>query len=144
MERISYYKGNRAQNIFLISIGILALFIGIAGIFGKVFSINWLNEDFGTLNIISFLSLGALYLFLYFTINKRRQKFIKWDNKLIRYRLPGTKVTELIKVDDIEKVKIEIFGISLQLKDLSSRQINLEGLDFKDIKLVKAFFSKFE
>lgn len=144
MERISYYKGNRAQNIFLISIGILALFIGIAGIFGKVFSINWLNEDFGTLNIISFLSLGALYLFLYFTINKRRQKFIEWDNKLIRYRLPGTKVTELIKVDDIEKVKIEIFGISLQLKDLSSRQINLEGLDFKDIKLVKAFFSKFE
>jgi len=96
------------------------------------------------LNIISFLSLGTLYLFLYFTINKKRQKFIEWDNKLIRYRLSGTKVTEQIKVDDIEKVKIELFSISLQLKDLSSRHINLEGLDFKDIKLVKAFFTKFE
>ncbi len=141
MERISYYKGNKAKNIFLITIGVLTLLIGVAGILAKVFSITWLNENLGIWNTITYTLVGTCYLLIYFSIAKKRQKFIEWDNNLIRYRLPGTKVTELIKVDDIEKVKIEIFGISLQLKDLSSRQINLEGLDFKDIKLVKAFFS---
>jgi len=142
MKRVSYYKGTRAKSIFLLTLGVLTLLIGIIGLFGKIFSISWLNESMGTWNIILYLAIGSFYLPIFYSLMRNKKKFIEWDNEIIRLGFPGKDKVEIIHVANIESVKINFTDIIIKLKDSSTRKLTMEGLSFKEIQLIKDNFRK--
>ena len=142
MKRVTYYKGTRAKNIFLLSLGVLTLLIGIIGLLGAIFSIKWLNDNFGKWNIVTYLLIGSSYLATYYSIMRKKRKFIEWDDEIVRLGSPGKDKVEIINVADIESVEIKIYDITIKLKDSSTRKLTMEGLSFKEIQLIKENFRK--
>ena len=59
----------------------------------------------------------------------------------IRYLLPYTKKTEVVKLDEIESVNIKLFEVELKLKN-GSKIIKLDNLEFEDIKRIKERFGE--
>jgi hypothetical protein len=78
--------------------------------------------------------MGGAYL-------KSRKYFIEWDEKELRFLLPDNKRVEAIKIDEIESVRIKLFEIELKMK-IGVRTLNLENLQFEDIKKIKEKFEK--
>ena len=142
MKRVSYYKGTRAKSIFLLTLGVLTLLIGIIGLLGAIFSIQWLNENFGKWNIVTYLLIGSTYLAIFYNLIRNKKKFIEWDNEIIRLGFPGKDKVEIIHVANIESVKINFTDIIIKLKDSSTRKLTMEGLSFKEIQLIKDNFRK--
>jgi len=137
MKRVSYCKGTRAKSIFLLTLGVLTLLIGIIGLLGAIFSIQWLNENFGKWNIVTYLLIGSTCLAIFYNLIRNKKKFIEWDNKIIRLGSPGKDKVEIIHVANIESVKISFTDIIIKLKDSSTRKLSMEGLSFKEIQRVK-------
>jgi hypothetical protein len=85
-----------------------------------------------TIQGILFILIGGSYL-------KSRKYFIEWDEKELRFLLPDNKGVETIKIDEIQSVSIKLFEIELKLKN-GTRTLNLENLQFEDIKKIKEKF----
>ena len=72
---------------------------------------------------------------------KNKKYFMEWDDREIRYLLPYTKKTEVIKLDEIESVNIKLFEVVLKLKN-GSKIIKLDNLEFEDIRRIKERFGE--
>ncbi len=140
MTRINVYKVPAVFSKFFIVFGIIFSIIGIIllirawmdGFDTQFPSGDW-NSVIFIIQGILFIMMGAGYLAV-------RKYYIEWDDREIRFLLPDTKKPESILLDDITSVTIKLFEIVLQLKD-GSRSLDLNSLQFEDLKKIK---SKFE
>ena len=61
----------------------------------------------------------------------------------MRFLLPGAKVVDSVIIDDIKSVNIRLFEIEMELKN-GTRKINLENLEFEDIRKIKGKLEKLQ
>jgi len=143
MEKIKVFKGKSGLAKFLVIFGSIFTLLGlvlftkyaIAGFNFKFPSGDW-NSVMFTIQGILFIIMGGAYL-------KSRKYFIEWDEKELRFLLPDNKRVEAIKIDEIESVRIKLFEIELKM-NTGVRTLNLEILQFEDIKKVKEKFEKIQ
>jgi len=143
MERIKVYKGKDWLAKFFV-------FFGAAyTIFGLGLSINYAISGFnfhfpsGDWNSVLFFFQGILFVTMGIASLKSRKYFIEWDDKEMRFFLPGAKVVDSVVIDDIRSVNVRLFEIELELKN-GLKNINLENLEFEDIRKIKGKFEKLQ
>jgi len=139
MERIRVFKGKDGLAKFLVIFGIIFTLLGLA-LFAK-YVISGFNFDFpsGDWNSVMFTIQGILFILIGGSYLKSRKYFIEWDEKELRFLLPDNKGIETIKIDEIQSVSLKLFEIELKLKN-GARTLNLENLQFEDIKKIKEKF----
>lgn len=139
MERYHVNNSKKGLAWFLVGIG------GFLFIFGLVLLIRFLLDEtrgeFSLTSIILYffqgITLGALGI-----INLRSRKYyLEWNEKEIRYYLPGHKGVKLIKISDIEEVEIKLYEIWLNMGD-GEKTIDLEQVQFNEIRKIKEKFEE--
>jgi len=143
MERIKVYKGKEWLAKFFVVFGILYTLIAL----GLLIKYSSAGFDFhfpsGNWNFVLFFLQGILLVIMGVASLKSRKYFIEWDDKEMRFFLPGAKVVDSVIIDDIESVNIRLFEIELELKN-GLKKINLENLEFEDIRKIKGKFEKLQ
>jgi len=141
MERIRVFKVHKGFAGFFISFGTIFTLLGILLLI-KSF-IDGFNVKFpsGDWNSVMFTIQGLLFILMGYSNLKNKKYFIEWDDKELRYYLPDTKVIETLQFSEIESVIIKLFEIELKLID-SVKIINLENLEFEDLRRVKKKFEE--
>ena len=136
MKRYKLYNTNKAILISMLGLGSVSLIYGIIKliqIIGGASSFSWESQIY-TLQGILFTVLGMFHL-------RTRKYFIEWDDVQMNYLFPGNKTVETIVFSEIQDVTIKLFEVKLQLKD-SEKTINLENLQFKEIRMIKDKFEE--
>ena len=143
MERIKVYKGKECLAKFFVVFGILYTLIAL-GLLIK-YSIAGFDFHFpsGDWNSVFFVFQGILFIIMGYAFLNRRKYFIEWDDKEMWFFLPGTKEVDSVVIDDIKSVNIRLFEIELELKN-GPRKINLENLEFEDIRKIKGKLEKLQ
>ncbi len=143
MDRIKVYKGKDGLAKFLVIFGIFFTLFGLV-LFVK-YVIAGFNFDFpsGDWNSVMFTIQGILFILIGGSYLKSRKYFIEWDEKELRFLLPDNKGVETIKMDDILSASIKLFEIELKMKNGAST-LNLENLQFEDIKKIKEKFENIQ
>lgn len=141
MERIRVYKVFKGFAGFFISFGTIFTLLGILLLI-KSF-IDGFNVKFpsGDWNSVMFTIQGLLFILMGYSNLRSKKYFIEWDEGELRYYLPDTNAIETIQFSEIESVIIKLFEIELKLID-SVKKINLENLEFEDLKRVKKKFEE--
>ena len=141
MERIRIFKGSPVFGKFYIILGSLFALMGI------IVSAKNLTGGFnaklngGDWSFVLFIFQGLLFVLMGYSFIKNKKYFLEWDEWEIRYLLPYTKKTEVIKLDEIESVNIKLFEVVLKLKN-GSKIIKLDNLEFEDIRRIKERFGE--
>jgi hypothetical protein len=140
MERIRVFKVYKGLARAFIILGTILTILSLA-LFIKSL-INGFNTKFpsGDWNYVTFIVQGLLFITIGYSNIKNKKYFIEWDDIELRFLLPDTKKAESILFSEIVSVNIKLFEIELKLKD-SIRILNLDNLDFEDLKRIK---NKFE
>jgi len=143
MEKIRIFKVYKGLAIFFLIFGTLFTFMGIALLIKSL--INGFNSAFpgGDWNAVFFTLQGILFVVMGSASLLNRKYFIEWDEQELRYLLPDKKAIEIIKFSDIISVNIRLFEIELTMKN-SVKSLNLENLQFEDIKKIKKKFENTE
>lgn len=142
MERIRIFKGSPLFGKFYIIFGAFFALTGIV-----VTAIN-LTGGFdkrlngGDWSFVLFILQGILISIMGWSFIRNQKYYMEWDDSEIRYLLPYTKRTEVIKLDEIESVNIKLFEIELMLKN-GVKTIRLDNLEFEDIRRIKERFGGF-
>jgi hypothetical protein len=139
MERIRVFKVFKALSRFFIILGIITTILGLS-LFIKS-SINGFNTNFpsGDWNSVIFTVQGLLFFIMGYSNLKNNKYYIEWDDKELRFLLPDTKQVESVLFSEITSVSIKLFEIEIKHKD-SIRTLNLDNLEFEDLKRVKKKF----
>jgi uncharacterized membrane protein len=139
MERIRVFKVLKVLTRIFIILGTIATILGLS-LFIKSL-INGFNTKFpsGDWNSVFFTVQGLLFVIMGYTNLKNRKYYIEWDDKELRFLLPDTKKVESVPFSEIISVNIKLFEIEITLKD-SIRTLNLDNLEFEDLKKVKKKF----
>ena len=139
MERIRVFKVLKVLTRIFIILGTIATILGLS-LFIKSL-INGFNTKFpsGDWNSVFFTVQGLLFVIMGYSNLKNRKYYIEWDDKELRFLLPDTKKVESVPFSEIISVKIKLFEIEITLKD-SIRTLNLDNLEFEDLKKVKKKF----
>ena len=141
MERIKIFKGSPVFGKFYIIFGALFALLGII-VTAKNLSGGFdtqLND--GDWAFALFIIQGLLLAIMGWSFIKNKKYYIEWDDMEIRYLLPYTKKTEVVKLDEIESVNIKLFEVELKLNN-GSKIIKLDNLEFEDIKRIKERFGE--
>jgi len=143
MERIRVFKGKEWLAKFFVFFGVAYTIFGLA-LFVN-YAISGFNSHFpsGDWNSVLFFFQGMLFIIMGFASLKSRKYFIEWDDKEMRFFLPGAKVVDSVIIDDIRSVNIRLFEIELELKN-GPKKINLENLEFEDIRKIKGKLEKIQ
>jgi len=143
MERIKVFKGKEWLAKFFVVFGAAYTVFGLA-LFVN-YAISGFNFHFpsGDWNSVLFFLQGILFVIIGIASLKSRKYFIEWDDKEMRFFLPGTKVIDTVIIDDIKSVNIKLFEIELELKN-GPKKINLENLEFEDIRKIKGKLEKLQ
>jgi uncharacterized membrane protein len=139
MERIRVFKVLKVLTRIFIILGTIATILGLS-LFIKSL-INGFNTKFpsGDWNSVFFTVQGLLFVIMGYSNLKNRKYYIEWDDKELRFLLPDTKKVESVPFSEIISVNIKLFEIEITLKD-SIRTLNLDNLEFEDLKKVKKKF----
>jgi hypothetical protein len=143
MERIRVFKGRTGLAKFFVIFGIIYTLSGLA-LFTKYLTMGF-NFSFpsGDWNSVFFVFQGILFIIMGYAFLNRRKYFIEWDDKEMRFLLPGAKAVDSVIIDDIKSVNIRLFEIEMELKN-GTRKINLENLEFEDIRKIKGKLEKLQ
>ena len=143
MNRIKVFKGKDGLAKFFLIFGILFTLAGLA--FFIIYTIAGFNLHFpsGDWNSVLFIFQGILFIIMGSSYLKSRKYFLEWDERELRFLLPDTKGVETIIIDEIQSVSIKLFEIELKLNN-EIRTLNLEDLQFEDIKKIKEKFEKIQ
>ena len=136
MERLKVYMVKKGLANFSIVFGILFLVVGLVLLIQTIknkSSVDW--------NSITFSLEGILFIVLGYLNLRSGKYFIEWDENQINYSLPNNSSIETILFSEIRNVTIKLFEIQLKLED-SEKIINLENLQFQEIKSVKQKFEE--
>jgi hypothetical protein len=139
MEKIRVYKVYKGLAIFFLVFGAVITLMGIALIIKSLISGFNIAFPGGDWNAVFFTLQGMLFIVMGSASLLSRKYFIEWDEQQLRYLLPDKKTVQIIKFTDIKSVNIRLFEIELTLPD-SAKSLNLENLQFEDIKKVKKKF----
>ena len=126
---------------FFIILGTIITILGISLLIKSLiggFNIKFPSGDW---NSVMFTIQGLLFILMGYSNLKNKKYFIEWDDRELRFYLPDTKRTETVRFSEIESVRIKLFEIELKLTD-SVKTINLENLEFEDLKRVKKKFEE--
>jgi hypothetical protein len=139
MERIRIYKVHTGLAKFFIIFGSIFFILGCSLVIKSL--INGFNFQFlsGDWNSVFFTLQGFLFIIMGYANLKSRKYFIEWDDNALRFHLPGSRNTETIRIPEIQSVCIRLFEIELKLPE-NTRILNLDNLQFEDIKKVKEKF----
>jgi len=143
MDRIKVYKGKDGLAKFFVVFGTFFTLAGLALLIKYVIAGFNFNFPSGDWNSILFTFQGILFIIIGTANLKSRKFFIEWDDNELRFLLPDTKGVETIKIDDIQLVSIKLFEIELKLKN-GVKTLNLENLQFEDIRKIKEKFEKIQ
>jgi len=143
MERIKVFKGKDGLAKFFVIFGIFFTLIGLTLFIKNI--ITGFNFHFpsGDWNSVLFIFQGILFIIMGASYLKNRKYFIEWDDRELRFLLPDTKVVETVKIAEIQSVNIKLFEIELKLIN-GFKNLNLENLQFEDIKKIKEKFEKIQ
>ena len=136
MERHKLFTGNKSlAYIVLVSGGITLIY----GIGSPIF--DYANNGTSDGSTIGIALHGILFTFLAIRSLRSQKYFIEWDDLRMNYLLPDNKSTETIEFSRIIKVVIKLFEIHITIDDVV-KVINVENLQFREIKLVKQKFEQ--
>jgi len=141
MERIKVFKGKEWLAKFFVYFGIAYTVFGLALLINNAISGFNFHFPAGDWNSVLLFVQGILFVIMGLASLKSRKYFIEWDEKEMRFFLPGTKVVDSVIIDDIKSVNIKLFEIELELKN-GPKKINLENLEFEDIRKIKGKLEK--
>jgi len=143
MTRINVYRTSTVFSKFFIVFGSIFTLLGIL-LFIKAL-INGFNVHFpsGDWNSVTFTIQGLLFIIMGAGNLSIRKYFIEWDDKELIFLLPDTNKLEKINLADIISVNIRLFEIELNLQN-QKRIIDLNNLQFEDLKKIKAKFETFK
>jgi hypothetical protein len=139
MERINVFKVRTKLAIFFLITGIIFTILAISLVIYSViqgFNTNLLGGDWIW---VLFTIEGVLFFLIGYSNIKNKKYYIEWDEKEIRCFLPGTKIPDIIKFDQIESSTISLYQIELKLAN-EIKILNLETFQFEDIKRIKQMF----
>lgn len=139
MERIRVSKFYPGLAKFFIIFGIIFSILGFSQLIKSL--IRGFNDQFlsGDWSSVIFTIQGILFILLGYSNLKSGKYFIEWDENELRFLLPDTKKVEVIKIDQIQSVRIRLFEIELKLSNCT-RTLNLDNLQFEDLRKVKEKF----
>jgi len=139
MEKIKVYKSDMGIAKFFLIFGII--FTIMAGAFVVKYLIAGFDTRFfeGNWSFVFFTFQGILFIIMGASVLYSRKYFIEWDEKEIRYLLPGNKKPEVIRFDDIISVNIRLFQIEIMVAS-GIKTIHLDNLQFEDLRKVKEVF----
>lgn len=141
MTRIKVFKASKAFSGFFIIFGSIFAIFGIVQI--VIALIDGFDKRFpsGDWNPIIFTVQGLLFIILGVGNLVSAKYFLEWDDKELRYLLPGTKRIKTIKTEDIKSVNIRLFEIELILTD-GNAVLDLNNIQFEDLRKIKEHFEK--
>jgi hypothetical protein len=139
MERIRVFKVLTGLARFFIILGAITSIFGLSLFFKYL--INGFNTKFpsGDWNSVIFTIQGFLFIIMGYSNLKNKRYYIEWDDKELKFLLPDRKQVESVLFSEIVSANIKLFEIELRLKD-SVRTLNLDSLEFEDLKKVKQKF----
>jgi hypothetical protein len=143
MDRIKVFKGKVGLAKFFVIFGIFFTLVGLTLFIMYVIAGFNFHFPSGDWNSVLFIFQGMLFIIMGGSYLKNREYFIEWDDRELRFLLPDTKVVETIKIAEIQSVNIKLFEIELKLID-GFKTLNLENLQFEDIKKIKEKFEKIQ
>jgi hypothetical protein len=141
MTRIKVFKASQAFSGFFIIFGSIFAIFGIVQI--VIALIDGFDKRFpsGDWNAIFFTAQGLLFVIMGTGNLATAKYFMEWDDKELRYLLPGINRIKTIKTEDIKSVNIRLFEIELILSD-GSTVLDLNNLQFEDLRKIKEHFEK--
>lgn len=98
-------------------------------------SADW-NALFYVIQGVLWISFGTYTL-------RNRKYFIEWDDNQLRFLIPGYKTVVTLDLSDVESVEVKLFEIILHLPN-RTQKFDLNGLDYEDLKKIKAKFESFK
>lgn len=139
MERIRVFKVYKGLARSFIILGAILTVLSLA-LFIRAL-INGFDTKFpsGDWNFVTFIVQGLLFVVIGYSNLKNKKYYLEWDEKELRFLLPASKQVEIIKFSEINSVYIKLFEIDLKLGD-SVKTMNLENMEFEDLKRVKKKF----
>lgn len=139
MERHDIIETNKGLAYTLIIIGIILICVTLAMTINAMLS-DLEEEAFEWTSVLYFVQ-GLSLVVIGVSQLRWRKYYIEWNTDEIRYRMPGNKEEESIKIADIRNLEIKLYEVQLQLKD-REKVINLEHAQFKSIRRVKDMFEE--
>jgi len=143
MERIKVFKGKEWLAKFFLVFGILYTLIALGLLIKYTIAGFDFNFPSGDWSFLLFFLQGILFVIMGYASLKSKKYFIEWDDKEMRFLLPGSKVVDSVIIDDIKSVNIKLFEIELELNN-GPKKINLENLEFEDIRKIKGKVEKLQ
>lgn len=136
MERINVFKGKSGLAKFFVIFGIIFTLIALSLVTYNIISGFNFRFPSGDWSSVFFVFQGILFIIIGYANLNRRKYFIEWDEKTMRFYLPGKKIVDTVLIDEIKSVSIKLFEIEMDLKS-GPKKISLENLEFEDIKKIK-------
>jgi len=144
MERINFSRESKTLMYLLLTVGILSLTYALFRIFRSI--MNGAGLFSGHHHIIAFVGLlaqiifGFVFILLWYTNSKYRKYYIEWDDEKMRFRLPSKPQTHTIDLKNIKSAAITSGNLELWFRDDSMESIDLKGIDFEDLQMIKNTF----
>ena len=143
MEIIRLYKSNRLTAWFMTILGLSALILGgwgmvlavKSGFDTRLLEGNWIYA----IHILQ----GVVFINLGYSIFKKGRYFVGWDNREIRYMLPGCKNVEIIKITEVSEIDLKLFEVSLRIGD-SVKVMDLKDIEYQPLRRIKSYFEELQ
>jgi hypothetical protein len=140
VERIKVFKGNKALARFFVIFGVIYTIVSLILLIKYLvagFNIRFPSGDW---NSVLFTFQGILFIIMGWSFLKGRKYFIEWNEKELRYLLPGSKSIEVIIIGEIKSIEIKLFEINFEMKPGIYKKLSLDNLEFEDIRKIKEYF----
>lgn len=146
-ENVAYLTNRKAPKYLEY---ILAFFVLSLTIYSTLVLLDSINDGFNTSfpggdwAPIFFLVQVPFYLVIWHNIRMNRKYFIKWDDNLLAFNLPGTDAIRMIDIDEIENINSDHKEIAIKLKtgETETYTISHLALTYVEISAIRSIINK--
>jgi hypothetical protein len=124
-DYIQIYNRNTKAIKMLMWLGVVLALLGITGLIWYGLTIEYIiyAGSFWQMGFLIFQ--GVITVFIMWNALKSKRYFISWDEHIIHYLLPKSKLPVLIKIFEIQSVEIDNTMVTVLLKNQEQKLINL-------------------
>ena len=108
----------------LIVLNFVFIIIGLYGITGLYWFEDRLILPQSMIFYIFIIFISSVQVYMNFKNFKYKQYFISWDENEIRFFVPKSKETEIIKIQNIQSITIDSWRIIIKMKDQREKRFN--------------------